>query len=62
MTARHNEARDLNCDLCTLAGLAQGTSESILQESIGDGLESWSIGQQEDSGNTRELRCLISAF
>ena len=29
VTARHNEARDLNCDLCTLAGLAQVTSKSI---------------------------------
>ena len=40
------EARDLNCDLCTLAGLAQGTSESILQESIGDGLESWLVSKR----------------
>ena len=33
VTARHNKARDLNCDLCSLAGLPQITSEPILQES-----------------------------
>ena len=47
VTARHNEARDLNCDLCALAGLAQVTSEPILQESTGDdtkGLRAdWSV-------------------
>ena len=47
VTARHNEARDLNCDLCALAGLAQVTSEPILQESMGDdtkGLRAdWSV-------------------
>ena len=32
VTARHNEARDLNCDLCALAGLSQIVSEPILQE------------------------------
>ena len=47
MTARHNEARYLNCDLCALAGLAQVTSEPILQESMNDdtkGLRAdWSV-------------------
>ena len=47
MTERHNEARDLNCDLCALAGLSQVTSEPILQESMGDdtkGLRAdWSV-------------------
>ena len=32
VTARHNEARDLNCDLCHLAGLHQIISEPVLQE------------------------------
>ena len=47
VTARHNEARDLNCDLCSLAGLPQILSEPILQESKGDeviGLRAdWSV-------------------
>ena len=65
MTARHNayEARDLNCELCTLAGLAQVTSEPILQKPMGDdtkGLRAdWSI---RGFVKTRELCCLISAF
>jgi len=32
VTARHNEARDLNCDLCHLAGLHQIISEPVPQE------------------------------
>ena len=36
VTARHNEARDLNCDLCTLAGLQQILSEPVLQEPSDD--------------------------
>ena len=36
VTARHNEARDLNCDLCTLAGLHQIISEPVLQEPSDD--------------------------
>ena len=32
VTARLNEARDCNCDLCALAGLSQIVSEPILQE------------------------------
>ena len=30
---RHNESRDLNCDLLELAGLKQVTSEPIIRES-----------------------------
>ena len=33
VTACHNEFRDLNCDLCSMAGLSQIISEPILQES-----------------------------
>ena len=36
VTARHNEARDLNCDLCTLAGLHQIISKPVLQEPSDD--------------------------
>jgi len=32
VTARHNELRDLNCDLCSLAGLSHVLSEPIVQE------------------------------
>jgi hypothetical protein len=47
VTARHNEARDLNCDLCSLAGLPQIVSEPIISESKDDndkGLRAdWSV-------------------
>ena len=33
VTARHNELRDLNCDLCSMAGLSHIISEPIVQES-----------------------------
>ena len=36
VTVRHNEARDLNCDLNTLAGLHQIISEPVLQEPSDD--------------------------
>ena len=32
VSARHNEMRDLNCDLCSLAGLKQVISEPVIQE------------------------------
>ena len=58
--ARHNELRDLNCDLCSLAGLSQIISEPIVQESNeNDELEGlwadWSVRCFWDS-------CLMSAF
>ena len=33
VSARHNEMRDLNCDLCNLAGLTQIICEPVIQES-----------------------------
>ena len=55
VTARHNEARDLYCDLCSLAGLPQIISEPILHELKDDndkGLRAdWSV---QNFGNTRE--------
>ena len=32
VSARHNEMRDLNCDLCSLAGMTQIISEPLIQE------------------------------
>ena len=55
--ARHNELRDLNCDLCSLAGLSQIISEPIVQESNEDdeleGLRAdWSVRGFWDSQRT----------
>ena len=59
VTARHNEARDLNCDLCALAGLSQIVSAPIQPMKL---LDLGLIGLFEVFGNTKELRCSISAF
>ena len=38
--ARHNKIRDLNCDLCGLAGLNQIVSETGIQEGNGNEIKS----------------------
>ena len=56
VSARHNEMRDLNCDLCGLAGLNQILSEPVIQEGNGNDIKSlradWPVRGFWDSQRT----------
>ena len=66
VSARHNEMRDLNCDLCGLAGLNQILSEPVIQEGNGNDIKSlradWSVRGFWDSQRTALFdTCIFNA-
>ena len=66
VSARHNEMRDLNCDLCSLAGMTQIISEPVIQEGNDKELKGlradWSVRGFWDSQRTALFdTCIFNA-